>query len=84
MQTVEKKIKTVEEKVHHFYCDECSEYLGKSIEYDDGWYKTIGELTLSLPIINDRYTISKVLCDDCRAKFLDNLRDILENMGFEN
>lgn len=67
---------------HHFYCDECGEYLGVSKEYDDGWYKELGELELKF-YIDHWYIVKKCLCGNCAAKFIENLKATLKNFGFE-
>lgn len=43
MNKTRKQIVEVERFSHDFYCDECEKYLGRSEEYDDGFYKVIGE-----------------------------------------
>ena len=73
----------IEDIEHSFYCDECNKYLGTSKECDDGWYKEFGEFELNL-YINTWYHIKKCLCNDCRNKFLTNLKTVLIDMGFKN
>lgn len=74
-----KEIKTYE---HSFYCDECGKYLGTSQEYDDGWYKDIGEFEMKF-YIDEWYTVRKHLCDECRKNFMEDLKANLINMKFE-
>ena len=67
---------------HIFYCDECGAYIGKSREYDDGWYDTLGEVEFSFYI--DRwYRVKKCLCGNCAAKFIENLKATLKDFGFK-
>lgn len=74
--------KEIENYEHSFYCDECGEYLGTSEEYDDGWYECLGEFELSF-YIDGWYRVEKCLCEDCAQKFLSNLKNHLEDMGFK-
>ena len=67
---------------HSFYCDECHKYLGTSQEYDDGWYKDIGDFELKI-YIDGWYRIKKCLCDDCRKHLVTELNIRLINMGFK-
>lgn len=68
---------------HHFYCDECGNYLGKVSEYDDGWYPEIGELEIKFHLPQGWYKIEKHFCDKCRSKFLSMLETTLVDIGFE-
>ena len=43
MEKKETVICTVEETTHHFYCDDCNKYLGKTEEYDDGYFENLDE-----------------------------------------
>ena len=82
MEKIEETTRTVKNIKHHFYCDECNKYLGSSTEYDDGYYETFGDVGFKF-YIDSWYRIKKCLCDDCRNKFLDNLKYVLKNIGFE-
>lgn len=79
MEKLETKIIQTKETIHHFYCDDCNKYLGKTQEYDDGWCQTLGKFN----VILDNYHISKHLCDDCKVKFFEKLDKALTKLGFE-
>ena len=81
MEKVKETIKKVKQYEHSFYCDDCGKYLGTSQEYDDGWYEEFGEFELKFHI-DGWYRINKCLCDDCRKKFIENLKVALKNLGF--
>lgn len=82
MEKTKEVIKEVKIYEHSFYCDECGKYLGTSQEYEDGWYKDIGELEMKF-YIDGWYTIRKHLCGECRKSFISNLKVSLLNMGFK-
>ena len=82
MEKTKEIIKEIKIYEHHFYCDECNKYLGVSQEYEDGWYENIGEFDLKFHI-DKWYRINKCLCNDCRNKFIENLKTTLKSMGFE-
>lgn len=82
MEKINSITKEIEDYEHSFYCDECGEYLGTTEEYDDGWYDTLGEFELSFNI-DGWYKVNKCLCDDCADKFLSNLKNHLESIGFK-
>lgn len=67
---------------HSFYCDECNEFLGIAEEYDDGWFKELGELELSF-YIDGWYKLRKCLCHSCAQDFLLKLKNSLKDFGFE-
>lgn len=81
MENTEKIIK--ESYKHSFYCDKCNKYLGTSEEYDDGWYQKFGEFSLAFYVEDEWYEIYKCLCDYCKDEFVDNLKSVLKNIGFE-
>lgn len=86
MEKIKEKTIKKKEYTHTFYCDCCNKKLGDSIEYEDGWYETIGELELSFNLGEDYgywYKVSKHLCDECRTKYMKNLINILKENGFE-
>ena len=80
MEKLEVKAYTGKETMHHFYCDDCNKYLGKTGEYDDGWCPEFGEFSVKF----GEYHIRKHLCDDCKEKFSERLEDALIELGFEN
>lgn len=83
MEKTEKEIKTIEKYKHHFYCDSCSEFLGTVEEYEDGWYQNLGEFELKFFVANKWYRLSKCLCDDCATNLINNIKSILEGIGFK-
>ena len=83
MEKLEVDTRTTEDVIHHFYCDSCNKYLGKTVEYDDGWYPELGEFELSFYISDDWYGINKCFCDECREKFLNKMVFTLTELGFK-
>lgn len=83
MEKLETRTCTREETTHHFYCDDCNKYLGKTEEYDDGWYPEIGEFELKFYLHSGWYEVNKCLCDECRQKFLQKVEKTLVKLGFE-
>jgi hypothetical protein len=83
MEKLETRICKREATTHHFYCDDCNKYLGKSEEYDDGWYPELGEFKLEFYLPSCWHEVSKCLCDECRQKFLQKVEKILVELGFE-
>ena len=79
MIKTEVETRTKEVRTHHFYCDDCNKYLGKSQEYDDGWYQDLREFNVQF----GEYHISKHLCDDCKERFSERLGEMLIELGFE-
>ena len=82
MEKIEMVTYTTERPEHHFYCDDCGDWIGVSEEYDDGWYAELGEFELDF-YINGWYRIKKCLCHDCAKGFLSNLKNHLEDIGFK-
>lgn len=83
MEKVESRICKREEFIHHFYCDDCNKYLGKTEECDDGWYPDLGEFELKFFVNSSWYEINKNLCDECKEKFLAKVENTLIELGFE-
>ena len=83
MIKTEVETRTKEVRTHHFYCDDCNKYLGKSQEYDDGWYQDFGEFKLEFYLPSGWYEVNKCLCDECRQKFLQKVEKTLVELGFE-
>lgn len=82
MEEVEIKIKQIEERTHHFYCDNCGDYIGSSQEEVDGWYQELGEFELKILMPRGWYKLEKCLCEKCKEKFLDQAYTNLEFVGF--
>ncbi len=89
MEKMEEYEITTKRITHNFYCDECEMFLGKSEEYDDGWYPEIGEFNQKMFVqgINSDpgywYSIHKNLCKACAAKLNTRIKVALEELGFE-
>ena len=52
MEKVLEKEKLVKIITHEFYCDSCGKKIGKSIEFDDGYYEQLNEVVF---VIQNRY-----------------------------
>ena len=72
----------VERNIHEFYCDGCNKYLGKTFEYDDGYYADIGECEYRFNV-DGWYKIKRNLCPECKKKLIDNIQHCLVDLGFE-
>ena len=83
MEKVEIKTRQIEDRTHHFYCDDCGTHIGSSCEYDDGWYQELGVFELHWLTPNGWYKLEKCLCNDCHDKFLTKVCSGLEAAGFE-
>lgn len=66
---------------HEFYCDNCNQFLGRSLEYTDGYYKRIGEYDYSF-YIDGWYHKKTILCESCKKAFDEKLQLILQENGF--
>lgn len=82
MEKIVTQIKQVKQKTHFFYCDNCGTQLGCQTEYDDGYYKHIGEFELNWHTPNGWYKLHKCLCDTCRNEYLSKIHTLLETAGF--
>ena len=74
---------TKEYITHSFYCDECDKFLGTSPEHEDGWYTEMGGFELSFCLDDEWYKIEKHLCDECKEKVVERVKNSLLNLGFE-
>lgn len=77
---------TTTRKVHKFYCDICKKKLMESDEFDDGWYETPNYVEESIFVhgVGKWYRYrSGYLCDECRAKKVDELVAELTKIGFK-
>ena len=83
MEKTIKEIVKVEDVRHEFYCDECNEYLGVSYEFDDGWYKELGDFKMNYYVDDCWFSLRKCLCDKCRREFVNKFRKILFDIGFK-
>ena len=82
MEKLEEQKIEITKKTHHFYCDECGEYLGASEECSDGYYPEIGDFELKLNIQNCWYEKKNNLCDKCRKIFVDSFIEFILEKGF--
>lgn len=83
MERLETRTCTREETTHHFYCDNCNKYLGKTEEYDDGLYPELGEFELKFYLPSGWHEVNKCFCDECREKFLKKVENTLIDLGFK-
>ena len=79
MDKIETIERVVEERIHRFYCDDCGKFLGKSTEWDDGYYEEIGNFSTHYGC----HYIKKHLCDKCKDEFVSKLNQALTNLGFK-
>ena len=80
-QIKHKKVENIV-NIHEFYCDGCGGYLGKSEEYDDGYYPNPYNFNLSLNT-TQWFRIRRDFCPECKEKFLSKLNDFLQECGFK-
>ena len=74
----------IEDTIHEFYCDECGELLGKSTEYDDGYYESFGEYEIKFFLDSTKswYYLRKCLCKKCKKVVDLTLVNELKKLGF--
>lgn len=69
--------------VHTFYCDECNKKLIESEEdIYDGYYSEPYE-EIELNILDEWYSVTLCLCDECMKKYQVKLIKCLETFGFK-
>lgn len=83
MEKVETKTRQIEDRTHHFYCDNCGTHIGSSDEYEDGYYEELGEFELSWFTPDGWYKLKKCLCPSCRDELLADIYDAIEDIGFK-
>ena len=83
MEHVEHMTGTKTFTTHKFYCDDCGEFIGSATEWDDGWYRELGEFDLKFHTPLGWYKLKKTLCDSCKEKVLNKLVYTLIEVGFE-
>ena len=68
MEKIVEKEKLVKMITHEFYCDSCGKKIGKSIEFDDGYYEQLNEVVFVIQnrYGSNRYSKKMNLCDTCR------------------
>ena len=71
------------ETTHEFYCDECGKYLGRSEEYEDGYYYKIGEYKWAYHERECGWLHKKGnYCKECKEKISEQITRALKNLGF--
>lgn len=83
MEKQEKIEKKCIEIKHNFFCDNCEEYLGSTVEYEDGYYPELGEFNLSFNLPDGWYKAKGHFCNKCKEEFIESLKTKLVNMGFQ-
>lgn len=84
MERIKTEIIETEEKKHIFYCDNCKEKIGESIEWDDGYYEEIGEYEETYNTINvGHYQLKLHLCDKCKIVYNDKIIEAITKIGFK-
>ena len=83
MRQVEKKTIEVEQNVYSFYCDRCGEFLGESVEFDDGYVPDIWQFVHSIRFGDKWYEMSKHFCDECKKKQIKDTEMALINLGYK-
>ena len=87
MDKVTSELVTTEQIVHHFYCDECGEFINSSVEWDD-----IEELEdvppgIFVDIVVEPHSGFKYaknhLCPKCKDELYYKIVNSLRWMGFE-
>lgn len=68
--------------IHKIYCDDCGKFITSSVEYDDGYYKNPADFSCSI-YTDDRYTLEKELCEECKQKYYTKIRNALLEIGFK-
>lgn len=83
MEKIESKTIQVEDRTHHFYCDDCGVKLGSSQEHPDGWYQPLGEFDLKWYTPDGWYKLERCLCKPCQRKLIATVCKALESVGFK-
>ena len=85
MDKVTNELVTIEQIVHHFYCDKCGEFICSSEECDDG-YVPNDPGGINIPIRFDNkwlYYRKKHACSKCRQTIIKQINDGLIAIGFK-
>lgn len=83
MEKVETKTRQIQDRIHHFYCDDRGAHIGSSEEHYDGYYAELGGFGLKIIMPRGWYKLEKCLCEKCKENFLDKDYDSLEFVGFK-
>ena len=67
MEKKKEKEKLVKMITHEFYCDSCGKKIGKSIEFDYGYYEKVNEVEFVIQnnYGSNRYSKKMHLCETC-------------------
>ena len=92
MEKIKEEIVQRTSRTHEFYCDNCGEFLGSTIEYDDGYAPEINNYIASINIPLDcnhgigaksaYYSLNKHYCNSCLNDFISKIHNVLINFGF--
>ena len=82
METTETREEMITTVTHVFRCDNCNKVLGKSEEYDDGYYDKFGEVEYNFHLGDSWYLSRKTLCEQCKKKYHNEIIDALSKVGF--
>ena len=84
MEEISSKEVIETEYTHTFYCDYCGTKIGSCVEGHDGYYPRIGEYVQRMRIDGcGWYSLHKHLCEVCRVKCNNDLKEVLTNFGFK-
>lgn len=79
-KVVNEEIKHIRKK-HNIYCDNCEKLIAVETEYEDGYYP---DHIFNLQLYVDGWLdYKKQLCDECRIKVQQQIREGLLDLGFE-
>ena len=67
---------------HEFYCDKCGTFLGKSEEYDDGYYAEIGQHCWEYRHGDIQLIKEGQFCETCYKEINSHINSTLEQLGF--
>lgn len=84
MEKINKIEKILKTNIYHrFYCDNCNEYLGETLEEIDGYYDIKGEYYLSFFFNGEWLELNKNFCKKCEQEFTINLKETLIKLDFK-
>ena len=82
-KTISRNVKR-KQYYHEFYCDKCNKFLGKTAEYDDGWYPRLGEYEQKFNVNGYGWCELELnLCDKCKAEKNLLILISLKELGFD-
>jgi len=68
---------------HKFYCDDCGEFLGESVECPDGYYEEVGHHKWKYSVNNNLFVKEGEYCNSCAENVSKKVTEALENLGFK-